>query len=99
MEPQKRKTLLGAQLRQQKREKEVKKEKMEGSFMKFLGKLENKETECQEDIEVALTSTALNQEAMDVTQEKDIRPSEGESSKTREDNPEEPVSSLSSSVI
>lgn len=67
--------------------------------MKFLSKPENKETECQENNEVALTSTALNQEAVELSEEKDVCSSEGESSKTREGTTEEPVSNLSSSVI
>lgn len=72
---------------------------MAGSLMKFLSKPENKETECQEDIEVALTSTTLNQDAMDVIEEKDICFLEGESSKMKEGSAEEPVSSLLSSAI
>lgn len=67
---------------------------MAGSLLKIFGKPDNKETECHEDIEVACSSTALNQ-----TEEKDICSSEEASSKTRDEGTtEEPVSSLSSSV-
>ncbi|GBP07706.1 hypothetical protein EVAR_2814_1 [Eumeta japonica] len=69
---------------------------MVGSLIKFLSKPENKETGCQEDIEVALTTTALNQEATDVTEEKDISlicSSKIESSETREGTAEGPHNS------
>lgn len=52
---------------------------------------------------MALTSTTLNQEAVELSEGKDVCSSEGdrqkESSKTREGTTEEPVSNLSSSVI
>ncbi|GBP42956.1 hypothetical protein EVAR_96453_1 [Eumeta japonica] len=85
-----------AQFRKQKREKKYRKKKMAvNALMKVLSKPENKETECQEDIQVVLTSIALNQEAMDLTEEIYLRSSEGESSKTREGTTEEPAISLS----
>ncbi|XP_067126051.1 zinc finger MYM-type protein 1-like [Centruroides vittatus] len=72
--------------------------------MKFLSKPENKETECQENIYVASTSTALNPEAMEVSEEKFVccsPSSEGDSrkTKTREGTTEEPVSNLASPLI
>ncbi|GBP84545.1 hypothetical protein EVAR_65221_1 [Eumeta japonica] len=68
-EPQKRKKLSGAQFRQQKREKDAQKKKLEGSLEKFLNKPENRETECQENVGVASTSAALNLEVMEVSEE------------------------------
>nr|CAI5825591.1 unnamed protein product [Callosobruchus analis] len=93
-EPQKRKKLSGAQFRQQKREKDAQKEKLEGSLEKFLSKPENRETECQENVGVASTSAALSLEVMEVSEKRNISPLEADFSKTktRESTAEEPVS-------
>ncbi|GBP21562.1 hypothetical protein EVAR_9747_1 [Eumeta japonica] len=91
-EPQKRKKLSGAQFRQQKREKDAQKKKLEGSLEKFLNKPENRETECQENVGVASTSAALNLEVMEVSEERYISPLEEvfSKTKTRESTAEEP---------
>ncbi|GBP88259.1 hypothetical protein EVAR_63907_1 [Eumeta japonica] len=81
----------GAQFRQQKREKDAQKKKLEGSLEKFLSKPENRETECQENVGVASTSAALNLEVMEVSEERNISPLEEDFSKTRESTAEEPV--------
>ncbi|GBP49835.1 hypothetical protein EVAR_83784_1 [Eumeta japonica] len=82
----------GAQFRQQKREKDAQKKKLEGSLEKFLSKPENRETECQENVGVASTSAALNLEVMEVSEERNISPLEEDFSKTktRESTAEEP---------
>lgn len=72
--------------------------------MKYLSKPENKEAECPQNFDEASTSAGLNQEAMDVSEEKkEVYTSEGESSgefsETRKGTTAEPVSNLSSSVI
>lgn len=67
--------------------------------MKFLSKPEKQDMECQENFDIASTSTALNPGTMDVSEEKDVCFSEEEFIKAREGTAKEPISNLSSSVI
>lgn len=71
---------------------------MAGSLKKFLSKPEKKETEYQENARENV-DVALNQEAVDLSGQKDVCSSEGESSTTRKSTTEETVTvrNLSSS--